>query len=66
MIGLDMWNYDKYWENQIIFTIVFSSLVFIYVSQKYYKQKRVNKIVGKVGEGVKIMFDKKIKDLKQK
>ena len=57
MIGLDLWNYDTYWANQIIFTIVFSSLVFTYVSQKYYKQKKVNRIVSRVGEGVKMMLD---------
>ena len=66
MIGLDIWNYDKYWDNQIIATIVVGSIVFIYVFQKSFKINKVRKIIAILREPIKNMYEAKLKEANDK
>ncbi len=61
MITLDLWNYDEFWVNQINATVILSSLLFIFVFNRYYKIKRAVKILSKTGEGIMIMVENKMK-----
>ena len=63
MICLDLWNFDKFWNNQIIATCVAGSLVFIYVFQKSFKINKVRKIIAKLRVPIKIMYEAKLKEV---
>ena len=56
MVGVDLWNYNTFFVNIIIAAFVLSSLLFTFVSQRYYKKKLVDRIMSEIGEGVKVMY----------
>ena len=42
---LDLWNYDKFWMNQIFFSLIVGSLTFTFLLWKVYKLRNQPEVI---------------------
>lgn len=64
-IGLDVWNYDLYWKNQILGTLLVSSIVFVLNFRKARHQFKIDNMIGGVQKSLSNRIQDRIKALKE-